>query len=234
MKLVKNLIKKIDSHLFDKLFQDIISRNTFKNFKLDKKHISDIQRWIFFFEKIHKNNIPGDIVECGVGNGVSLSIICYLKNYYNLNTNIYACDSFKGFPTPNKVDFLKRKHKKKDWSHVNINYVKQNLKNFGILQNQINDVKFISGYFEDTLRNLNLSKISLLHLDCDLYNSYKTCFDNLSKKISPKGIIVLDEYFENNDNNPFPGAVLATNEYLDNSNSKISFINEKGYVFNDK
>ncbi|WP_440679481.1 TylF/MycF/NovP-related O-methyltransferase [Candidatus Pelagibacter sp. HIMB1517] len=233
MHIAKNILKKIDKFFFNKYFQDIISRNTFGNFKLNKNNLKDIQRWIFFFEHIKKNKISGNIVECGVGNGVSLSIICYLKNYYEMESiKIYACDSFKGFPKPKKLDFFKRKHNKGDWSHTNIEYVKRNLKSFGIDDKTINEIRFIPGYFDTTLKNLNTNKICILHLDCDLYDSYKTCFKELKQNISEGGIIVLDEYFEDNTNNPFPGAIIATNEYIKENNASLLYKNNKGYIIN--
>ena len=80
------------------------------------------------------------------------------------------------------------------------------------------------------MRDLNTEKISILHLDCDLYDSYKHCFENLSNKISKDGMIILDEYFKNNELNIFPGAVAATSEYIIENNLKVSFINNKGYI----
>ena len=231
MKLLKSFIKTIDKKFLKKYLQDIISRKVFGNFKLNTAVLSDIQRWIFFFEHIKNNNIEGDIVECGVGNGLSLSIIIYLKKYYNLfNTKIYACDSFKGFPKTQQNSFNEQ-YFVGDWSHTNLNYVKENLTKFGITEKEINDTVFIEGYFKNTLQNFNSKKISLIHLDCDLYQSYKDCFQNLHKLISNNGIIILDEYFYDNKFNRFPGAVAATDEFIIENNLKISFINNKGYIF---
>jgi hypothetical protein len=231
MKFFKKIVKPIDRFFFNKFFQDIISLRIFKNFHLTASEVSNIQRWIFFFQHIKNNNVEGDIVECGVGNGLSLSIIIYLKNHYNLfDTKIFACDSFKGFPEPKKIDFFDKKHKAGDWSHTNLNYVKENIIKFGITEKQVNDVIFVTGYFENTLQNLNTKKISLLHLDCDLYQSYKISFEKLSNKVSENGIIILDEYFKNNKLNRFPGAVAATDEYVLENNLKVYFINDKGYI----
>ncbi len=34
-----------------------------------------------------------------------------------------------------------------------------------------------------------------MHIDCDLYSSTKTIFDNLAEQIVPGTVIVFDEYF---------------------------------------
>lgn len=57
------------------------------------------------------------------------------------------------------------------------------------------------GWFEDTLNpfvaNLSGSRHSIryLHIDCDLYSSTKTVFDNLGDFIVEGTVIVFDEYF---------------------------------------
>jgi hypothetical protein len=38
-------------------------------------------------------------------------------------------------------------------------------------------------------------KTAFIHIDCDIYSSTKTIFDNLVKHIVPGTIIIFDEYF---------------------------------------
>ncbi len=60
------------------------------------------------------------------------------------------------------------------------------------------NVHLIKGWFKKTLppflKNYN-DTISFLHIDCDLYSSTKTVFENLEKNIVKGTIIVFDEYF---------------------------------------
>ena len=57
MKIVRRFIKTIDKYVFNKFFQDRISRKIFTNFYLTSAEISNIQRWIFFFEMLKNNNV---------------------------------------------------------------------------------------------------------------------------------------------------------------------------------
>jgi len=61
------------------------------------------------------------------------------------------------------------------------------------------NVKLIKGLFEDTidafLIDYNIDKISLIHIDCDLYSSTKTVLDHIRDKIVSGTIIIFDEYF---------------------------------------
>lgn len=60
------------------------------------------------------------------------------------------------------------------------------------------NVRLIKGYFKDTLPGFVAQhagrSISYLHIDCDLYSSTKTIFDNIRHMIGPGTVIVFDEY----------------------------------------
>ena len=67
-------------------------------------------------------------------------------------------------------------------------------------------IKFVKGFFDISFKKeyKNINKISLLHIDCDLYSStlltLKTWFDKVEKNV----LIVFDEYIDAI--NSFPGA----------------------------
>ena len=50
----------------------------------------------------------------------------------------------------------------------------------------------------------------MLHLDCDLYESYKISLTNLYDKVVAGGIIMFDEY----DDQRWPGARRAIDEFF--------------------
>jgi hypothetical protein len=59
-------------------------------------------------------------------------------------------------------------------------------------------VKLHPGFFEDSLPAFKKKfpgNIVLLHIDCDLYSSTKTVFDELGDRITTGTIILFDEYF---------------------------------------
>lgn len=63
------------------------------------------------------------------------------------------------------------------------------------------NVKLIAGWYEDSLplfveeHDLISEKIRFIHIDCDLYSSAKTVFENIGKYIGKGCIIAFDEYF---------------------------------------
>ena len=66
--------------------------------------------------------------------------------------------------------------------------------------------------------------IALLHVDCDLYSSTKTIFDNLHPYIKKGTIIVFDEWCYNANPKYDDHEQKAFYEYVDNHNVKFGFI----------
>ena len=56
--------------------------------------------------------------------------------------------------------------------------------------NKFNNVSLIKGTFEEITPNFK-NKISILHLDGDLYESYLTCLDNLYDNVVEGGTLYL-------------------------------------------
>lgn len=180
---------------------------------LDKLNFSSY--WNNHFSHIEKNSLEGDIVECGVGNGFHLSFILsnMKKNKKFENKIYYGFDSFIGFPEPSKKDVSQRNPKKGDWDHTSEDYVKNNLLKLGFKENDFKSVKFIKGYFKESFKEKKnlIDRICLLHLDCDLYQSYKESLEFLYPKVVQNGLIVFDEYL---DQKNFPGAIKAIDEFF--------------------
>jgi hypothetical protein len=165
---------------------------------------------------IDDNNIEGDIVECGVGRGVSLFTIGNISNLIGLNKKIYGFDSFQGFPQPTVEDKSPRNPIKGEWGNTSVSHVADHFlsanKNWSdeIEVFYKKYVKLVPGYFENTLPVADLDCISFLHLDCDLYQSYKTCSEFLTKRLVTGSIVLYDEY----NHSKWPGATKAINESI--------------------
>ena len=138
-------------------------------------------------------------------------------------------DSFEGFPEPSIEDGSWRDPKKGEWSkspNNQFDYSVNNLKH--ILEKadlSSEDCTICKGFFDKSTKDLNVNKIAILHLDGDLYNSVKQPLDNLSNKVAINGLIIIDDYSlndENQSNEAFPGARRAVEEFLlDNTNFTI-------------
>jgi len=146
------------------------------------------------------------ILEFGVFQGNSIK---FIRDSLDESYKIYGFDSFEGLP--------------EDWE--NTECVKGFFSTKGVIPN-IENVKFFKGWFENTIHEYlkEADNIGLLHVDCDLYSSTKTIFDNLNKYIKSGTIIVFDEWFYNRDTSCNDHEQKAFYEYVNNYNIKFEFI----------
>ncbi len=74
---------------------------------------------------------------------------------------------------------------------VSLDEVKGNFGRYGLLDDR---VLFLKGFFKDTLPSASISKLSVLRVDADLYESTRDVLENLYPKLSVGGYAVFDDY----------------------------------------
>jgi len=143
---------------------------------------------------IEKTSVQGDFVECGVCNGGSAGLVANIfKN--NAARDIWLFDSWKGMPDPGPKDaFADGGQNKKGIALGYLSKV-ENLF-FSVLGCPRDRVHLVKGWFQDTLPLTisSLKNISLLHIDCDWYESVKFCLERLFDKVVNGGYVVIDDY----------------------------------------
>ncbi|RMZ49852.1 hypothetical protein EB822_10745 [Flavobacteriaceae bacterium PRS1] len=170
---------------------------------------------------IKSNKISGDIVECGVGRGVSIFSFANICNLIGLKKLIYGYDSFDGFPEPTTEDNSIRKPQKGEWSDTYIHHVREHFIFEGLDKYFDDFIRLVPVFFDQSLPPNKLKDIAFLHLDCDLYMSYKTCIRYLYPKLSKGAIVLYDEF-----NHPkWPGATKAISESLSSSKRILFYSN---------
>ena len=146
-------------------------------------------------KKIIENNIPGDFIETGVWRGGScIFMTAILRAYGITDRSVYVCDSFEGLPPPKDHEYPVDRgdtHHQAGFLAVSLEQVQQNFEGYDLLTDQ---VKFVKGWFSDTLPALKLNKLSLLRLDGDMYESTIVALENLYPKLSVGGYVVVDDY----------------------------------------
>lgn len=169
--------------------------------------------------------IKGDIIECGVFKGVSLTKIMTFRKFLdqNIDRKVYGFDVFGKFPRPHlaKDKIFLKSWEKTAGDGIDIKELKKYLK-----KKKFKNFKLIKGDVTKTIpsfikKNENL-KIALLHLDMDVYEGTKCAFEYLAGKVVKNGIILIDDY------KVVHGATKATKEYL-KKNSKLKIEKVKFY-----
>lgn len=176
---------------------------------------------------VEKNNIQGDIVECGVWRGGSMMAVCdTLLKLKITNRKLFLFDTFEGMSTPDSIldvdskdnsaaNYLSRNKKNEDdyiWAYSPIDSVKKNIYKTGYPEQNIS---FIQGKVEDTLPCKNINEISILRLDTDWYESTKHEMIHLFPLLSKGGIIIIDDYGH------WEGAKKAIDEYIADNNISL-------------
>ncbi|OHA85679.1 MAG: hypothetical protein A2591_02495 [Candidatus Yonathbacteria bacterium RIFOXYD1_FULL_52_36] len=170
----------------------------------------------FLFNKL--TDIPGDIVECGVGKGRSFLMLAFLTQREGKPRAVWGFDSFEGFPEPSKHDASARNPKKGEWSGTRPEDITAILRNAGMVESFIKEkVKLVPGFFENTVHTYDGPGIALLHIDADLYDSYVVVLEKLFPLVAKGGVVLFDEYNQKR----WPGAKKAVDEFLQGTPYKL-------------
>lgn len=157
-------------------------------------------------------NVPGDIVECGVGHARSLLTMSLLVKVQGDHRNIWGFDSFEGFPEPSLLDESPRSPKRGEYA-VSLPLVSRTLHHYIADEQFVHSrITLVQGYFEATLSRFPGDAISLLNLDVDLHDSYKICLETMWPRVSVGGIATFDEYIR--ESHVFPGAERAIRDFF--------------------
>ena len=165
-------------------------------------------------ETVLEEDIPGDLVECGVWRGgASILMRAVLAVDGDRKRTVWLADSFEGVPLPDpanespgllaKINKLLVPEIYAGILAVPETEVRANFERYGLLDDQ---VRFLPGWFKDTLPNAPIDRIAVLRLDGDLYDSTMESLDALYPRLSPGGFCIIDDY-------ALPGCRQAVTDY---------------------
>ena len=241
--------KKFDEKLLT-LYSEI-KENCSKEFD----NIKIVNNIFLIFQKLFENkDKKGNYVECGVFRGGTLIPAITFAKDNDIDFNFIGVDTFTGFPTtfqPNENDFpakfikvyedglISENHFNKakertnnfnDIRHLQPGYFNKNFNYLFDFCNKYDNVQLLKGQFKYILPNRYYfskdNKIDILHLDCDLYESYLDCLNMLYKNVVSGGSIIFDEYYSHK----YPGARIAVNEFFEDKKGYFEkYITPEGF-----
>jgi len=190
---------------------------------VDDNTMTSYQRLVTLWNQIRyldRAGIPGCLVECGSWKGGSSGMMALAhKASGPVSRHLHVFDSFQGLPEPDadhdgvvSIDYASGKAAGR--METIGKCVGTRAENETLILNTIAYPKelarFHEGWFQDTVpvEAPTLGPIALLRLDGDWYESTKVCLDHLFKLVSPKGIVVIDDYGH------WEGCRKATDEFL--------------------
>jgi hypothetical protein len=177
---------------------------------LTAKMAVDIWKPIHRLENLSKAlsfvTLDGHYLEFGVAGGVTINHIAQQID----PKVVYGFDTFQGLPESDGISGSP--WFKGAFAQSKIPAVRDN-------------VSLVVGLFEDTLPTFknNITTTAFLHVDCDLYSSTKTVFDNIGHTLQEGSIVVFDEFHR------VDHEALAFVEWLEKENYYAILLNRTDY-----
>lgn len=182
-KLISRSVIMLESRMSQNIRQELSLRALKTTVDYVENRLRDINsvdnKWKVHDVALNSVSVDGLFLEYGVFKAETINYIAK-----KTSRKVYGFDSFEGLP-----EFWRDGFPKGEFAVENLPQVESN-------------VVLVKGWFDKTLPDFirnKKEKIAYLHIDCDLYSSTKTIFDELKGKIVSGTVIVFDEYFN------FPG-----------------------------
>lgn len=162
---------------------------------------------------ILREQVPGDVIETGVWRGgACIFMRGFLQAYGITDRTVWVADSFEGLPAPDPerypADRGDKHHTESDLV-VSLKDVQDNFRSYGLLDDQ---VRFLKGWFKDTLPTAPIEHLAIIRLDGDMYGSTMESLEALYPRLSPGGFVIVDDY------GAVEGCRQAVEDFRDNNN----------------
>jgi len=151
---------------------------------------------------IEQRKVPGDLLEAGVWRGGAVILMCALVSLFGMERRIIAADSFAGIPMSKETTGDPVDRWEDRWV-APLDEVKSTIKRYGLLDEKL---IFIEGYFHRSLISAEISKLALIRIDADSYESTVEVLNSLYQKLSIGGVVLVDD-------GHLPGCLLAVIEF---------------------
>jgi len=164
-------------------------------------------------ESVIAEGIAGDFIETGVWRGGACILLrAVLEAYEVRDRRVFVADSFAGLPPPDPARYpadAGAAFHEYDALAVSAAEVRRNFERYGLLDDR---VRFLPGWFHETLPTAPIERLALIRLDGDMYESTQSAIRALYPKLSPGGYCIVDDYYSHS------GARQACTEYRDQHN----------------
>lgn len=160
------------------------------------RRLDNIQECV---ERVLEDRVPGDLIETGAWRGGACILMRAILASRNVtDRTVWVADSFQGLPPVSRGPDKELARQKPNFDLAGRPYlaaslaeVQENFRRFGLLDKQ---VRFLEGWFKDTLPIAPIDQIAVLRLDGDLYESTMDALTSLYRKVSSGGFVIVDDY----------------------------------------
>ncbi len=157
------------------------------------RRLDDLQACV---ESVVRDGVEGDLIEAGSWRGgAAILIRATLDALGAHDRTVWVADSFQGFPAPEPDAAPEDLELEKDMSPLaflapSLDEVKGYFARFGLEQG----VRFVPGFFEETMEQLRGRRWSVIRLDGDSYKATRLTLEALYPSLSVGGYLISDDY----------------------------------------
>ena len=151
----------------------------------------------YCIEDVLTHNVPGDFIEAGVWRGgATIFMRGALEAHGDHARTVWVADSFRGLPNPDVRRYPEDAGDEaiagRDDFAIPLDVVKQNFARYGLLDDR---VRFLPGWFHDTLPTAPIERLAIMRLDADMYGSTMDALRFLYPRLSMGGYVIVDDYW---------------------------------------
>ncbi len=147
------------------------------------------------YEAVRRDRVAGDLIETGVWRGgATIFMRALLEIYDDRERTVWVADSFCGLPPPDPARYpadAGDAHHTVQILAVPRSEVERNFAAYGLLDER---VRFVEGWFRDTLPAISAERFAIVRLDGDMYESTMQALTALYPRLSPGGFCIIDDY----------------------------------------
>jgi O-methyltransferase len=146
--------------------------------------LDDVQACV---ETVVADGVKGDLIEAGVWRGGAAMLMrATLDSLGESARTVHVADSFQGFPVADELGGLSAA----DFLAAPVDDVKESFARFGLEHG----VRFVPGFFEETLPGLAGGRWAVVRLDADTYEATRTALEALYPGLAVGGYLIVDDY----------------------------------------
>jgi O-methyltransferase len=146
--------------------------------------LDDLQACV---EAVVRDGVEGDLIEAGAWRGgASILMRATLDSLGEDERLLCVADSFQGFPEADAQGHLNAT----EFLAVSLEEVEANFARFGLDRG----VRFVPGFFEETLPDLAGARWAVVRLDGDTYEATWQALSALYGGLTPGGYVIVDDY----------------------------------------
>ena len=192
-----NFLRTLKSRLNDRRLAWLIRRNTM----VGPARMESLAR---LAQRIEDDEVPGDVVECGVYMGGTAAILARSATHSRIPRTVWLFDAFEGMPPATPADGPQAR----TWVGNLVSSPEKVQRLLHRAGADLSRVRIVPGLFQQTFPSARIPQIALLNIDADWYESVKLCLETFYNAVVPGGFISIDDY------GAWPGCRLAVDEFF--------------------